>query len=139
MLIQQNVEGCERSKGKKTEKRIKTSEEEYKVVTPRGKDINNGKSIENASPPFQNKLIRERDELAYKLTMIEQIVLSTKESDAVILKKIRDFIRSMNQPEDSPNLNYSMNFLDQSLEGLSTIEKSSSKRDTALLIDGESI
>lgn len=136
VLIQQNVEGCQRTKEKSSEKRIKVSEEESKSVHGAG-----GK--ENFVPINMEKVLRERDDLASKLKIIEQIVLSTKESDEVLVKKVRDFLGTMSQPEYSPDLDESFNLVEgseQMKEDESLLGNSTSKRDNlALLIEGESI
>ena len=82
VLIQQNGEGNKRSKEKKVEKKIKVSEEESISV----KSSAQGK--ENLNPMDIEKVTKERDNLSSKLKMIEQILLSPKESDAAIVKKV---------------------------------------------------
>ena len=134
-LSSRNFEGCSRSKDKKVEKKIKISEEESRSVKSMGKE-------ELLLQWNLEKVLRERDDLMGRLKIIEQIILSTKESDEVLVKKVRDYIGTLNQPASTPDLDESFNLLeynDHMKEDESLLGKSASKQDLALLNEGESI
>lgn len=137
VLVQQNSLGCKRAQGENAlQKKIKLSQNSSVSI----KSSVSSAEKEKMKPVDLNKLIKERDDLAEKLRLIEEIIITNKENDSTLVKKVRDFLGVMNMADYSPGADESFNLIEDNSKIIEDEDlRNSVNKDLTLLIEGESI